>query len=78
MFTCYLYEREMQTRHLEALHQAEQRRLLRQARTAQRRWPPRPCCWLLRHLGRLLVSLGQQLQGYAQPRPIPLKGQIND
>jgi len=78
MFNHYLYEREMQTRHDEALHQAGQRRLLRQARTAHRHWLPRPGCWLLRHLGRLLVNLGQQLQRYAQPGSIALDGWIND
>jgi hypothetical protein len=78
MLNHYLYEREMQSKHREALRQAEQRRLLRQARNAQRRWLPRPGCWLLRHLGRLLVSLGQQLQHYAQPGSASLEGQINN
>jgi len=78
MLNHYLYEREMQSKHREALRQAEQRRLLRQARTAQRHWLPRPGCWLLCHLGRLLVNLGQQLQRYAQPGSISLEGQIHD
>ena len=78
MLNHYLYEREIQMRQREALRQAEQRRLLRQARTTQRRWLPRPGCWLLRHLGDLLVSLGQQLQRYAQPQSISFEGRIND
>jgi hypothetical protein len=78
MLNHYLYEREIQMRHREALRQAEQRRLLRQARTAQRRWLPRLGHWLLRYLGRLLVSLGQQLQHYAQPQSISFEGRIND
>jgi hypothetical protein len=78
MFNHYLYEREIQMRHREALCQAEQRRLLHQARITQRRWLPRPGCWLLRHLGGLLVSLGQQLQRYAQPGSIALEGRAND
>jgi hypothetical protein len=78
MLNHHLYEREMQMRHCEALRRAEQRRLLRQVRNAQRHWLPRPGCWLLRHLGRLLVNLGQQLQHYAQPGSISLEGQLND
>jgi hypothetical protein len=78
MMNHYLYEREIQMRHREALRQAEQRRLLRRSRITQRRWLPRPGCWLLRHLGGFLVNLGQQLQRYAQPQAVTFEGRCND
>jgi hypothetical protein len=78
MLNHYLHEWEMKMRHREALRQTEQRRLLRQAGTTRNRWPPRPGRWLLRHLGCLLVNMGQQLQRFAQPQAISFEGRTND
>jgi hypothetical protein len=46
----------------ERLREAEMRRLVRQARGRRQGWGTQPICWLLGHLGRLLVALGRRLQ----------------
>ena len=49
-------------------------RLLREAGLVRRVPLPRPACWLLCQLGRVLVALGRQLERYAQPRLVPQEG----
>jgi hypothetical protein len=68
---CYLAERLMDLRVQEEQHQAELRRLQRQARSAHPGWLSRQSCWLLCQLGSLFVSLGVRLlhAGLPQPRP---------
>jgi hypothetical protein len=54
----------------EAMRRAEAWRLLRQAGLQRRGWLPRPGCWLLCQLGRLLVRAGRRLQEFgSSPQP---------
>jgi hypothetical protein len=68
---CYLAERLMDLRVHEERHQADLRRLQREARRARPGLLSRQSCWLLCQLGGLFVSLGVRLlhAGLPQPRP---------
>ena len=68
---CYLAERLMDLRVQEERHQAELRRLQREARGAHAGRLSHQSCWLLCQLGSLFVSLGMRLlhAGLPQPRP---------
>jgi hypothetical protein len=46
------------------LREAETYRRLRQAGIDRRGWLARRACWLLFHLGHMLVILGQRLERY--------------
>lgn len=59
---------EAQKRH-EAIHRAKLRHMMREALSNQPSWTKKQSCWLLCQLGRLLVSLGQQLERYGTPQP---------
>ncbi len=67
----FLEERLMELRVQEELRQAELRRLQREARRVHLRWVDRPRCWLLRQLGKLLVSWGTWLLQAGLPEPLP-------
>jgi hypothetical protein len=73
----FLTEQETEMKVQEALREAGRRRLLREARIDQRGWLPRQGCRLLCRMGRLLVTLGQQLQRLGPPQTLLLEGQIN-
>jgi hypothetical protein len=73
----FFLEREIEMRLENFWREAEKRRLLREVRTIQRWRLPRPGRCLLRQLGRLMVSVGQRLQGYGQPQTILLNRSIN-
>jgi len=64
-------DRLMDLRVHEEQHQADRRRLQRQARRVQPGLFSRQSCWLLCQLGSLFVSVGVRLlyAGLPQPRP---------
>jgi hypothetical protein len=64
----YLAQRMMETKVAEQVREAETRRLIHQMGGGQSAWLTRMACWLLCHVGRALVSLGQWLQRSAAPR----------
>jgi len=64
-------ERLMDLRVQEEQHQAELRRLQREARKAHQGWLPRQRSWCLCQLGSLLVSLGVRLLHASLPQPLP-------
>ena len=57
----------------EMRREAETRRLIRQARGRRPGWGAQPICWLLGHLGRLLVALGRRLQQVGAAQPLALE-----
>ena len=67
----YLEERLMDLRVQEERHQADLRRLQREARGAHQSWLPHQSCWLLCQLGRLFVSMGVRLLHAGLPQPHP-------
>jgi hypothetical protein len=60
-------------RHADIRREAERWRLTRQGSVARVDWLSRQGCWLLCHLGRALVWLGEQLErwGSARLSPVP-------
>jgi hypothetical protein len=72
----YVAEMIMDARVGEALHAAEERRLLRAARLVRRGWLFRQRCWLLCQLGHLLIALGQRLRDLGLPEPLSLEGEL--
>ena len=66
---CYLAERLMDLRVHEERHQAELRRLQREARKAHQGWLSRQSHWLLCQLDSLFVSLGVRLLRTGLPQP---------
>jgi hypothetical protein len=68
---CYVAERLMDLRVQEERHQAELRRLQREAQRIHQGPLSRQSCWLLCQIGSLFVSLGVRLRqaGLPQPRP---------
>jgi hypothetical protein len=47
---------------------------LRVARLERQGWLSRGGCWLLGHMGQVLVAAGHQLQQYGMPQLYPVKG----
>jgi hypothetical protein len=77
MYGLFVIEQECKM-HMQALRrEAEKRRLLRKAGRYRRGWWSRQACALLRRLGRLLETLGQQLQRVGQPGAMVLKARTN-
>ena len=77
MYNLFLIEQECEMRMRALMREAEHRRLLRKAGRYRRGWWSRPVCSLLRRLGRLLETLGQQLQQMGQSGTMVLEAQIN-
>ena len=69
----YLAQRMMEIRVAEQLREAETRRLIHLMGGGQSAWLTRMACWLLCHVGRALVSLGQWLQRSAAPGSLTLE-----
>ena len=55
-------------KHREAIQQAKLWHMVREAQNNQPNWAKKQSCWVLCRLGRLLVSLGQQLERYGAPQ----------
>lgn len=69
---CYLAQLMMEMKVAEEVRQAETRRLIRQMGGGRPTWLARGAWWLLRQVGRALVSVGQWLQQSAAPRSLNL------
>ena len=52
------------------------RLLLRQANLVRPSWFSRQRCWLLCHLGHMLVALGERLERYALARSLSFGGEV--
>jgi hypothetical protein len=65
-----LAEELMEMRKEGAQQWSESRHLLRQAELVEPSWFSRQRCWLLCHLGRMLVALGERLERYALARSL--------
>ena len=55
-------------KHHEAIQRAKLRHTVQEALSDQPSWTRKQSCWILCQLGRLLVSLGQQLERYGTPQ----------
>jgi len=64
----YTVHRVRQEQKKDQLRQAAQWRLLHKAGLVRELQIKRSACWLLCQLGRVLVSLGEQLEQIGQPR----------
>jgi hypothetical protein len=60
----------------EAHVQAECRHWLRQAMPVRQGGLSQQACWLAHQSGCLLVRLGERLQRYGLPQPLPLEGEV--
>jgi hypothetical protein len=69
--------KELMYMHRERLERrTETRRLLRQANLVRPSWFSQKRCWLLCHLGRMLVALGERLERYALARSLSFGGEM--
>jgi hypothetical protein len=77
VYASFVIEHECEMRMQALRREAEHHRLLRDAGLYRRGWWSRGVCSLLRRLGRLLETLGQQLQQVGQPSTMVLKVRTN-